>query len=448
LFRGLTVLLCSCAHASTEAPKTDAAPILATKSEATRDGGTSAAAETDVPKLDGAPLIAVAPLVYVEPAVTTDERAHLESDLRAGSERLAEQLGPFLTETPLAIFCKTKACGLAFAGPSLRSRLLPKGAPAPNGFIAPRTTIVVLRVDHEAKTFAMHEMVHGELDRRMQGAKVPTWFHEGAAAWLSDAPTCREAHQGIDDLTRLTDPTAWSVYTDFRTVTEPTYCQAKAEIAAWVKKNGLPRLVELVNSVHDGGASFDAAYGPMLSRPLARHTPVMTFSTEIGDPQRPFSIALWVKPKSSTGVLVGLTETPVGSGWCAPVLGFDESHHLVAQLLRRGQPDLDAFTRVTVARELPRSTWSHVAMTWAPAGMQRLYVDGKPAGEVRSGTYFARGAGWPMYLSWGSYNVAGPGVCWPGAIGAADFDGLVGGMRVEPVEWTSEQVAALAKARP
>ncbi len=449
LFSGLAVLAWGCAHAPAFAPRTDAATVPASKTEAaTSDGGASAASKADVPKLDGAPLVVVSPDVYVEPAVTPEERANLEADVVRGRERLAERLGPLRSETPLAIFCKTKACGLAFAGPSQRSRMLPKGESTPNGFIAPRTTIVVLRVDAGAEGFAMHEMVHGELHHRMAGAKVPTWFHEGAAAWLSDAPSCPEPHQGIDDLARLTEPVAWSAYTDFRTATEPTYCQAKAEIAGWVQKNGLPRFVALVNSVHGGGAEFDATYGPMPSRPLARRTPVMTLSTEIGDPKRPFSIALWVEPRSSAGVLVGLSETPIGSGWCAPLLGFDESHHLVAQLLRRGQPDLDAFTRATSTRELPRGAWSHVAMTWSPGGMQRLYVDGKPAAEVASGNYFARGAGWPMYLSWGSYNVAGPGLCWPGAIAPTDFDGLVGGMRVEPVEWTAAQVRALAKARP
>jgi hypothetical protein len=449
-FAALALLSCSSTRAPAGAAKTAAANIQAPKTEAaTSVADTSVADKPEVPKLDGAPLVAITPDVYVEPAVTTDERAHLLADLRTGRERLAEQLGPLVTEAPLAIFCKTQACGLAFAGPSQRSRMIPKGTPAPNGFVAPRTTIVVLRVDAEAKTVAMHEAVHAELHQRMRGAKVPTWFHEGAAAWLSDAPACRHPlHEGIDDLSRLTEPEAWSVYTDFRTAMEPTYCQAKAEIAAWVAKNGVARFVDMVNSVHGGGTEFDASYGPMLSRRPARRTPVMTLSTEIGDPTRPFSIALWVEPKSNTGVLVGLAETPVGSGWCAPLLGFDESHHLVAQLLRRGQPDLDSFTRATSARELPRGAWSHVAMTWSPGGMQRLYVNGKQAAEVKSGDYFARGAGWLMYLSWGSCNVAGPGLCWPGAIGATDFDGLVEGVRVEPAEWTADQVAALAKARP
>ncbi|MFT3838775.1 MAG: hypothetical protein QM723_17480 [Myxococcaceae bacterium] len=399
---------------------------------------------------DGKPLVQLAPDVWVDPEANAEERAHLVADLRTGREQLAQKLGPLVTEPPLAIFCKTKACGLDFAGPSQRSWTFNKGSATPNGFIAPKTTVVVLRVDDGALGFAMHEQTHGELYARMQGALVPTWFHEGAAAFLSNAPDCAHPpYHGVDDLTRLSANAAWATYTDFRTAITPTYCQAKAEVAAWIEKNGLQRFVELTRSVHGGGAAFDATYGPLLTQPVAeRRTPLMTVSTEIGDPRRAFSIALWIKPHSASGVLTGLTETPVGSGWCAPLLGFDAEHHLVAQLLRRGQPNLDSFVRAVSAEPVAPDAWSHVAMTWAPGGMQRLYLNGKLAAEVQSGPYFGHGAGYPMYLSWGSYNVAGPGLCWPGAIAAADFDGLIAGPKLSPRELTATELAELAKSPP
>jgi hypothetical protein len=70
-------------------------------------------------------------------------------------------------------------------------------------------------------------------------------------------------------------------------------------------------------------------------------------------------------------------------------------------------------------------------------------VNGKLAAEVTSDKYFGRGAGWLMYLSWGSYNIAGPGLCWPGAISASDFDGLIADPRLVPRELTAQEVAAL-----
>jgi hypothetical protein len=400
------------------------------------------------PWYDGKPLVLLGPDLWVDPDATAEERAHLAADIRTGRESLAQQLGPLIAEAPLAIFCKSPRCGLAFAGPSQRSWTFPKGRAAPNGFVASKSTVVVLRVDAGARGFAMHEMAHVEFYKRMHGATVPAWFHEGAAAYFANAPEClHPPYRAVDDLTRLTEGPAWSQYTDFRTTTEAAYCQVKAEVAAWIAKNGLEKFVALTHAVREGGATFESAYGPMLTRDGAeRRTPLMTFSTEVGDPKHAFSIALWIKPRTASGVLAGLTETPVGSGWCAPLLGFDAEHHLVAQLLSAGRSD--SFTKVVTFEPVATSGWSHVAMTWAPGGSQRLYVNGTLAAQVGSGKYFGHGAGLPMYLSWGSYNVAGPGLCWPGSIAPVDFDGVVASPMLLPRELTADEVGALASTAP
>ena len=46
--------------------------------------------------------------------------------------------------------------------------------------------------------------------------------------------------------------------------------------------------------------------------------------TELGVPDSPFSISLWLKPLAHGKVIIHTAQTPSGSkGWCAPLLGTD-----------------------------------------------------------------------------------------------------------------------------
>jgi hypothetical protein len=399
--------------------------------------------------VDGQPLVAASADVLVDPAATGEESQRVVGAYAAARAAMAEALGPSVSEPPLAIFCKAPHCAAAFAGATKRSYTLPKGTRFPNGATAWRPTIVILRMDAGAQSFAEHEMVHREMYARLRGARVPAWFAEGLAALVADAPTCPPVPEDtVDDLRRLAGPQAWSGYTDFRTVPDGTYCQAKAEVGAWRSRFGRQRLLDLLEGV-GAGSSFESLYGPLVNAPArARLTPLVTPSTDFSDARHGFSLALWIKPRENAGVLADLSETPIGSGWCAPLLGFDGTQHLVAQLLANGGPGLSNYTLARAPEVLPLESWAHLAMTWAPGGRQRLYVNGTLAAEVPAGVNFADGQGAPMYVTWGSYNLAGVGRCWPGGVGPGDFRGALAGMRVAGEEWSPEQIRQLAADHP
>ena len=204
-----------------------------------------------VPSFDGTPLVAISDDVWADPETTPVERENLAKDFIAARQKLAEALGPLRSSAPMAIFCKSQRCAQTFGTPSGRSWTFPKGTRAPGGnWIATRDTIVVLRVDAESMPFAMHEMVHREEAARMHGdSDVPTWFNEGSAAYFANAPACNGPQfPGVDDLRRVETNRAWSWWTDQRGAQSSVYCQAKAEVAAWVAKNGNAKWVELADA--------------------------------------------------------------------------------------------------------------------------------------------------------------------------------------------------------
>lgn len=364
--------------------------------------------------------------VYVEAGVSDSERARLRTSYSEAVRAVSEVLGPWQGEWPRTLYCVTNACRRYFAGATSRSRALAPGTSAPGGLYvaSERPTILVLQTDAGARGLTAHEMAHVEVYARLRNAVAPDWFHEGLAAVVSDAPSCADhPPKGIDDLRRLDGHVAWEEHVNVVSQQHPTYCQAKAEVAAWLEGNGRSRLVQVLAALREG-ASFYDAYGPLrtcesgCTGPLGIASParlrfyplddkVGTTAADLVHPNdashaalllggaswaaghhgsavkvsggksfvrtdaidgigivdRPFSLELWVKPAADAGILVHASVKPSGGdGWCQPFLGFDEDGRLVGQVLY-------AFSETSflVARgpKLPLGSWSHVAMTWS-----------------------------------------------------------------------------------
>jgi hypothetical protein len=101
---------------------------------------------------------------------------------------------------------------------------------------------------------------------------------------------------------------------------------------------------------------------------------------ELGVPDAPFSISLWVKPQANAKILVHTSRNASGGdGWCVPLLGHDAGGHLVAQI--NFEPDEKAFL-VATGPVLKLNAWSHVVTTWSAADGIRLYVDGALAASA------------------------------------------------------------------
>jgi hypothetical protein len=283
---------------------------------------------------------------------------------------------------------------------------------------APRQAIALVHVGARLKADVVHELLHVELHHRVPPGALPAWFHEGLAVWVSENFNCgTQPHRGIDDLSRLATNTAWREYTDYRNTQQPTYCQARGAIADWVKQHGKDALWELIAAAGKG-APFAERWGPL----PARRTQVQMSTLQLADT---FSLELTVKPKSLSGVLVHLSDNPVGSGWCNPVLGFDADHHLVAQLAVG-----DEKFAVARAKELlPVGAPSRVGMTWSK-GVLSLLVNGKSVAKADAPKLLEPDRGTLLYATWGSYNLGGVEACWLGALTPDNFDGEVSGTRV------------------
>jgi hypothetical protein len=392
--------------------------------------------------------------VYVEAAITPAERERLQLAYSGALDELRGALGPQRSPRPVVIFCKSEPCQVYFSGSARRSCVRAPGERLEGAGYVPtdRLTVVVNRIDGHARGFLLHELVHVELLARQSGGFVPAWFHEGVAASIADEPQCRPGPghgmmRGIDDLRRLDHPRDWFEFTNLPGTIHATYCQARAEVEAKARRVGRDRLLALVEEVRDD-ASFYPRYGPMQTQDSgAVPTVLVSSASELADRRKAFSLAMWIRPAEDAGVLAHVSSTDAGTGWCTPFLGFDDAHRLVSQVLHGNGPEPFNYAVAAVPAPLPVGRWAHVAMTWAPGGFNRLYVNGVQAAATAAPDYASAGAGRSMYVTWGSHNRGGT-ACWPGAVSGDAFKGPITGMHVYDTELSATELARLAATPP
>lgn len=450
------------------APAARAAPSAITRSA---PATASAPIDADVPRLGATPLAQAGEGLFLDPSATPAQRARIVADVARGREALAAIFGA-VDPVPV-VACTTDACMVHFAGPSRRPRVVPK----------PMLAVVVDATSPLLRGTVVHELTHVVDLRRLGEARalaVPTWFHEGLATYLGDNIECPpDVGRAVDDLSRLSSREAWEGFTNMTGRGRPAYCQVKAEVAAWVARHDRRALVGILDAVAQG-RSFEEAYGPIVTavppeawdRSLDSHLPfdedkgtdaadtsgrshiatlmrgaVWTTGrrgaavkvhggsyvradglAELGVPDSPFTISLWVKPLALANVLVHhAAGTSGGDGFCYPLLGHDAEGRLVAQVSYA--PDPKAFL-VATGPKLPLRAWSHVAMTWTGEGGIRLYVDGKPVAAAPPPSPRERhrdAPASPMYLFLGSDAGAR---CWTAQVRSGDWNGAIDEVRV------------------
>jgi hypothetical protein len=211
---------------------------------------------------DGRTMLHVCENVHVDPATPPGRHAFLRDVPARAAARAAAFYGPLRGSRPLIIFCHTDACRVFFTGPDKRGRAIVPDSSGPEGryFAGARWTLVIVRTDARAEDLLTHEISHLELDTRLRGGRVPAWFNEGLATYISGEPDCAAPlPPAVADLRTLDTGDAWLAQTSAPERQQATYCQARAAVAAWLGDDGRARCSTLVQAVSTGTA-FDRAW--------------------------------------------------------------------------------------------------------------------------------------------------------------------------------------------
>jgi hypothetical protein len=224
----------------------------------------SAAASAN-PAFNGTTLIGACGNVFIDPAVAKNQYPVIVDSINAALQSVKTSYVMLLSAQPDVIVCSTTPCSTFFAGPNLRNLALPPGAFA-GQYTAPRSTVVLVSATYVRNQFVLaHEFSHVELAARVKSNRVPAWFNEGLATYVGGEPVCAGVSgNGVTSLLTLDLESAWTSYTNSAATFDKTYCQARAEVAAWIAQKGPSAVTQLLTSVGNG-QSFSSQYGVLIN---------------------------------------------------------------------------------------------------------------------------------------------------------------------------------------
>lgn len=215
------------------------------------------------PSFNGTALVAVCGNVFVDPTVAKNQHPVIVEAVSFAVQSGKNFYGTLVSTQADVIVCSTQACGAYFAGPSLRNVTLFPSTFA-GQYTAPRLTAVLTSATAPRNSNILaHEFSHVEVITRLNGARIPAWFDEGLATFVGGEPVCTNVTgKGIPSLLTLDSSADWTFYTASNATFEKTYCQARAEVAAWITKRGAGAVNTLLQAVSQG-QSFTSQYGAM-----------------------------------------------------------------------------------------------------------------------------------------------------------------------------------------
>ena len=218
------------------------------------------------PSFSGTALVAACGNVFIEPAVAKNLWPGIVNGIQAALEMDRKVYGTLQAAQPDVLVCQSGSCADYFAGPRRRNTTLYPNTYA-GQYVAPRMTVVLTSPTWTQNPYVLaHEFSHVEVSKRINGAHVPAWFDEGLATYVGGEPICTNViGKGIDNLRKLDQETDWVAYTGPEDVFFKTYCQARAEVAAWIGRRGNAGVVQLLDAVRQG-QSFWSVYGAMVTQ--------------------------------------------------------------------------------------------------------------------------------------------------------------------------------------
>ncbi len=218
------------------------------------------------PSFNGTSLVAACGNVFIEPVVAKNLWPQITNGIQAAWEMNRKVYGELQAAPPDVLVCESGACADFFAGPRRRNVVIPANSYA-GQYVAPRITVVLTSSTWVRNPYVLgHEFSHVEVAKRTNGANVPGWFNEGLATYVGGEPVCTNVtEKGIDDLRKLDVQADWNAHTGPEDVFLKTYCQARAEVAAWIAKRGNAGVVQLLEALRQG-QSFTSQYGAMLTQ--------------------------------------------------------------------------------------------------------------------------------------------------------------------------------------
>ena len=218
-------------------------------------------------------MVAACDEVFVDPAAPPDRLALMKTTPARAAARDRAWFGALRAPRPLIGFCDDDPCRIHFAGPAMRGWDVRPGHRAPDAAYVSvdRTTLVIVRADARAEHMLAHELAHEELAFRAHRARIPAWFDEGLATFVSGEPDCAEpTRPAVDDVRLLATGAAWNAAWRAgawsRGRGRDLYCQARGAVAAWLADDGRARLTALLAAI-ESGASVDLARELVDARP-------------------------------------------------------------------------------------------------------------------------------------------------------------------------------------
>ena len=210
-------------------------------------------------------LEAAGPKLYVEPAMTAEQRQTLQVQIDAGRAQVARFYGE-ITTAPYFVACITAECAQRFGSYGERAAAFGDSAIrlAPNG---------------QAAALVAHEWSHAEIYHRVGGAwhvgAVPRWFDEGLAVVVAGENLHSEANwleiqrRGLatPPLTALVSRADWTAAVQHYGETQGdvpgnlrlVYSTAGHEVRHWLACAGPAGTLALLAAVREG-EPFDGAY--------------------------------------------------------------------------------------------------------------------------------------------------------------------------------------------
>lgn len=224
------------------------------------------ATTNEAPAYGGSKLVAACGNVFIDPVVPKNLYPGLVALMTSARDANKAAYGSLVAALPDLVVCDSNPCADYFAGPSHRNTTLPPNTYA-GQYVTPRMTVVLTSATwNRNQAVLTHELSHVEVNARIGAQHVPAWFDEGLATYIGGEPDCSGVSaKGVADLRTLDLESTWVAYTGNLARFTPTYCQARAEVAAWIAKNGKASVGTLLQGVGHG-KSFSTLYGGLLTQ--------------------------------------------------------------------------------------------------------------------------------------------------------------------------------------